>query len=190
MQRRLGRLIYHSVRSLMVLFEKQSFHILGKARPEDVLERERASQRHLGSPQGGSEGHWGSPGGPVGEPLGGRRGVPWHLPALSDPLGGPRWGGRGPSATQRVVPRDPGGHPGGGSGPWRGSKELQRQPLRRLSDEEASLQNRCFYCMKWYILGSGGGPGLAQRRLRGAEDTTWNPTIAQKRKKQDLKEPV
>ena len=52
------------------------------------------------------------------------------------------------------------GDPQGGAGePKRDPKELLRQPLNTLSCEEATLQNRCFYCMKLYILASRGGLG-------------------------------
>ena len=91
---------------------------------------DRASQRHLGSPQGGSEGHWGSPGGPLGSPWG-EKGGPLASLALTDPPGGPPGGGRGPSATQRVVLRGPGGPPGGG---WGALEGLKRDPKAALEE--------------------------------------------------------
>ena len=64
----------------------------------------------------------------------------------------------------------PKGHPGGPQGalgdpqggprePKMDPKELQKQPSGTPSCEESTLQNRCFYCMKWYIFACGGGLG-------------------------------
>ena len=100
--------------------------------------------------------------------------------------------------SKYVAPLGPPGGPQGALGDPQGGprepkmdpKEFQRQPSGTPSCEAATLQYRCFYYMKWYILASGGGPGQAQSRQRGAENTTWNPTIAQKREKEVKKEQV